>query len=185
MCQEKMAKKALTVQKHAHISSSWRAAKSLFLLIGLLLFFHFSMTESSYQTWYVIFLHNGSQRGRSEVATAAIMRHFCCDVMNQSKWPARHRNVLAISMSESNWIEIDRQKHLSRSNRNRNKSNESKRKSKCIEMIIEMAGAPSKQIEIAKKCTFERHARSTCEKVVLESAPARLPHLPDHKIVSK
>jgi hypothetical protein len=50
--------------------------KITILLIGLLLFFHCSMTESSYQTWYVIFLHNGSERGRSEVATAAIMHHF-------------------------------------------------------------------------------------------------------------
>jgi hypothetical protein len=73
-----------------------------------LLFFHFSIIESSYQPWYVIFLHNGSERGKSEVATAAIMRHFCCDMMERSKWPARHRNVLAIPMSDSNWIQIDR-----------------------------------------------------------------------------
>jgi hypothetical protein len=49
ICKEKMAKKALTVHKQAHIYSSFRAAKSLFLLIGLLLFFHFSIIESSYQ----------------------------------------------------------------------------------------------------------------------------------------
>jgi hypothetical protein len=41
MCQEKMAKKALMVHKYAHISSSLCTAKSLFLLIGALLFFHF------------------------------------------------------------------------------------------------------------------------------------------------
>jgi hypothetical protein len=45
-------------------------------------------------------LHNGSERGKSEVATAAIMHHFCCDMMKQSKWPACHQNILAIPMSE-------------------------------------------------------------------------------------
>jgi hypothetical protein len=34
------------------------------------------------------------------VAAAAIMSHFCCDMMERSKWLARHRNVLAIPMSE-------------------------------------------------------------------------------------
>jgi hypothetical protein len=35
------------------------------------------------------------------VATAAIMHHFCGDVMKQLKWPVRHQNVLVISKSES------------------------------------------------------------------------------------
>jgi hypothetical protein len=35
-----------------------------------------------------MFLHDGSERGKSEVATAAIMHHLCCDVMKRSKWPA-------------------------------------------------------------------------------------------------
>jgi hypothetical protein len=90
---KKWPKKALMVHKYAHISSSLCTAKSLFLLIGLLLFFHFSITESSYQPSYVIFLHNGSERGKSEVATAALMHHFCCDMMKQLKWPVGHQNV--------------------------------------------------------------------------------------------
>jgi hypothetical protein len=35
---------------------------------------------------------------------------------NRSKWPARDRNVLAISMTESKWIEIDRNELASRRN---------------------------------------------------------------------
>jgi hypothetical protein len=36
-------------------------------------------------------------------------KHFDCAlvVQNRSKWPARDRNVLAILMPESKWIEID------------------------------------------------------------------------------
>jgi hypothetical protein len=101
MCQEKMAKKALTVHKYSHISSSLRAAKSLFLLTGLLLFFHFSITESSYQLDMSYSCIMGVKEAKVRWQQLPSCTIFFCDMMKQSKWPARHQNVLAIPMSES------------------------------------------------------------------------------------